>query len=89
MKQFSYVIQDELGIHARPAGKLLSLAKNYSDTIITISKGEKNVKAGQLIKLMNMGIKKGDKIKIAADGDEEDQAIVALKAFFEENGGSQ
>ncbi|MCI8756396.1 MAG: HPr family phosphocarrier protein [Oscillospiraceae bacterium] len=85
MKQFSYVIQDELGIHARPAGKLLSLAKNYSDTIITISKGEKNVKAGQLIKLMNMGIKKGDKIKIAADGDEEDQAIVALKAFFEEN----
>ena len=54
MKQFSYVIQDELGIHARPAGKLLSLAKNYSDTIITISKGEKNVKAGQLIKLMNM-----------------------------------
>ncbi len=41
MKQFSYVIQDELGIHARPAGKLLSLAKNYSDTIITISKGEK------------------------------------------------
>lgn len=85
MKQFSYVIQDELGIHARPAGKLLSLAKNYSDTIIIISKGEKNVKAGQLIKLMNMGIKKGDKIKIAADGDEEDQAIVALKAFFEEN----
>ena len=85
MKQFSYVIQDERGIHARPAGKLLSLAKNYSDTIITISKGEKNVKAGQLIKLMNMGIKKGDKIKIAADGDEEDQAIVALKAFFEEN----
>ena len=85
MKQFSYVIQDELGIHARPAGKLLSLAKIYSDTIITISKGEKNVKAGQLIKLMNMGIKKGDKIKIAADGDEEDQAIVALKAFFEEN----
>lgn len=85
MKQFSYVIQDELGIHARPAGKLVSLVKNYSNTIITISKGEKNVKAGQLIKLMNMGIKKGDEIKIAADGDMENQAIIALKAFFEEN----
>ena len=31
MKQFTYVITDEIGIHARPAGLLAKEAKKYSD----------------------------------------------------------
>lgn len=33
MKQFQYTIKDELGVHARPAGLLVKLAKQYTSTI--------------------------------------------------------
>ena len=40
MKQFTYVIQDPLGIHARPAGALVKAAKPFADTAIQVVKGE-------------------------------------------------
>lgn len=85
MKQFNYSINDPLGLHARPAGLLAKLAKPYADTVITITKGDKTVKASQLMKLMSLAAKQGDEVIVAAEGPEEDAAIAALKAFFEEN----
>lgn len=85
MKEFTYTIEDELGIHARPAGLLSKLAKSFPDTAVTVSKGDRTVKASQLMKLMNMGIKKGDEVTVAADGAAEEEAIAALQTFFEEN----
>lgn len=85
MKEFTYVIEDELGIHARPAGLLSKLAKSFPDTAVTVSKGDRTVKASQLMKLMNLGIKKGDEVTVAADGATEEEAIAALQTFFEEN----
>lgn len=85
MKEFTYTIEDELGIHARPAGLLSKLAKSFPDTAVTVSKGDRTVKASQLMKLMNMGIKKGDEVTVAADGAAEEKAIAALQTFFEEN----
>ena len=57
MKEFSYVIKDALGIHARPAGMLAKKAKSYADTTVTISANGKSVNAGQLMKLMGLGVK--------------------------------
>ncbi len=85
MKQFDYTIKDELGIHARPAGMLAKKAKEYGDTVVTVTKGDTTVKASQLMKLMGMGVKCGDTVTIAADGPEEDKAIEELQKFFEEN----
>lgn len=85
LKEYTYTIEDELGIHARPAGLLSKLAKSFPDTLVTVTKGDKTVKASQLMKLMNMGIKRGDEVTVAAEGAEEDMAIAALRTFFEEN----
>ena len=85
LKEFTYTIEDELGIHARPAGLLSKLAKSFPDTLVTVTKGDKTVKASQLMKLMNMGIKRGEEVTVAAEGAEEDMAIAALRTFFEEN----
>ena len=85
MKEYTYTIEDELGIHARPAGLLSKLAKSFPDTLVTVTKGDKTVKASQLMKLMNLGVKKGDEVKIAAEGPAEEEAIAALEAFFKEN----
>ena len=74
MKAFTYTIEDELGIHARPAGLLSKLARSFPDTVVTVTKGDKTVKATQLMKLMNLGIKKGDQVTVTAEGDSEEAA---------------
>lgn len=85
MQQFNYVINDPLGLHARPAGLLAKMAKPYADTVITVTKGDKTVKASQLMKLMSLAAKNGDEVVVAAEGPQEEEAIAALKAFFQEN----
>ena len=85
MKQFSYVIKDELGIHARPAGLLAKKAKSYADTTVTISANGKSVNAGQLMKLMGLGVKQGTEVTITCEGAAEEEAAAGLKQFLEEN----
>ena len=85
MKQFSYVIKDALGIHARPAGLLAKEAKACGSTVIKITKGAKTVKASQLMMLMSLGVKQGDEVTISAEGPDEDAAIAKIEEFFKAN----
>jgi len=85
MQQFVYVINDPLGIHARPAGLLARAAKDFADTAITIEKDGSAVRATQLMKLMGMGVRQGDRITVTAEGASEREAIAAMRAFFSEN----
>ena len=85
MKQFEYTIHDPLGIHARPAGMLVKEAKAFADTVVTITKNGTTVKATQLMKLMSLGVKKGDVVTVAAEGADEDAAIIASSNFFQNN----
>ena len=82
MKAFSYVIKDEIGIHARPAGQLVNEAKKYESTI-TVKCGETSADAKKLIALMSMGVKCGDEVEITVDGADEEQAFLEIKTFFE------
>lgn len=84
MKQFEYTVNDPLGIHARPAGMLAKEAKKYT-CVCTLTKEGTTVKASQLMKLMSLAVKQGDTVTVAAEGDDEDAAIAALKSFFEAN----
>ena len=85
MKQFTYTIKDPLGIHARPAGMLAKAAKEFGDTVVTVTTDGNPVKASQLMKLMGMGIKQGNEVTVAAEGPAEDEAIAAMEKFFQEN----
>ena len=84
MKQFNYVISDELGIHARPAGLLAKQAKEY-ESKIQITKGEKTVAASQLLMLMGLAVKCGDEITVTIEGPDEEVAFGQIQAFFREN----
>ncbi|MDO5292714.1 MAG: HPr family phosphocarrier protein [bacterium] len=84
MKTFTYVIQDEIGLHARPAGLLVKEAKKYSSQII-IDNGKKTAKANQLFLIMSLGIKHGEEVKITVEGEDEEIASKELELFFKEN----
>lgn len=85
MKQFTYTIKDELGIHARPAGMLSKKAKSYADTTVTLSANGKSVNLSQLMKLMALGVKQGTEVTVTCEGAAEEEACEGLKAFLEEN----
>lgn len=84
MKTFNYVIKDEVGIHARPAGLLVKEAKNYS-SVITIVKGDKSAVATKLMAVMSLGVKCGEEITVNVEGEDEDTAVAGIKAFMEAN----
>ena len=84
MQQFSYVITDEIGIDARPAGMLVKVAKNFKSKI-TLNGKEKTADATKLMAVMSMGIKCGDTVEVSIEGEDEAAAAAALETFFKEN----
>ena len=82
MVSFNYVIKDEIGIHARPAGMLAKEAKAFESKITLAAKG---TDVTRLMAVMGMGIKCGDEVTVSAEGADEEKAIEALKQFFEAN----
>ncbi len=85
MKSFDYVIKDAVGIHARPAGLLVKKIKEFAGAAITIAKGDKKVDARKLMAIMQMGVKQGDTITVAVEGENEEAICQTLKEFFEAN----
>ena len=84
MKTFTYTIQDELGIHARPAGMLAKAAAAYK-SVVTIDNGTKKADAKRIMAVMSMGVKKGVELTVTVDGEDEDVAAEAIENFFKEN----
>ncbi|MBQ4560677.1 MAG: HPr family phosphocarrier protein [Tyzzerella sp.] len=84
MKEFRYVITDDLGIHARPAGLLVKEAALFQ-SYIKIKKGEKEVDAKRIFGIMGLAAKKGDEILLTAEGADEDEAIAAITEFLKAN----
>jgi phosphocarrier protein len=85
MKSFDYVITDPVGIHARPAGILVKEVKNYKDSTITLTKGDKTVNLLKLMALMQMGIKLGDKVTVTVEGGDEEAVCAKIEEFFKAN----
>lgn len=84
MKEFTYKICDELGIHARPAGVLVKKAAAF-DSEITIYKNEKTADAKRIFAVMGLSVKKGDTVKVTVSGSDEDAAVVEIEGFFKNN----
>ena len=84
MKQFTYVITDEVGIHARPAGLLVKEAKALASKI-TMEANGKSADITKLMAVMQLGVKKGTEVVIKAEGDDEDDAIAKIEEFMKAN----
>ena len=84
MKEFTYVITDEQGIHARPAGLFVKEAA-ACECSVKISKGGKEVDAKRILGVMSLGVKKGEEITLRTDGADEEAAMEILSAFLKDN----
>lgn len=84
MAKFNYVITDEVGLHARPAGLLAKQAK-ATGAKITLSCNGKSADASKLMAVMGMGVKKGMEVEVTVEGDNADAVAAEMETFFKEN----
>lgn len=84
MKQFEYTITDTLGIHARPGGELVKVAKTFSSSIKLECNG-KSADAKRLIAVMSLGVKQGNVLSVTVEGEDEEGASEKLSSFLKEN----
>ncbi len=84
MKEFEYTVKAADGLHARPAGILVSKAAAYTCDITIESKG-KDASLKKLFAIMKLGVKQNDKIKVTFSGVDEEAAYAEVKSIIEEN----
>lgn len=84
MKEFEYTVQDQLGIHARPAGQIAKLAKAHPDCEISFAKigGSKTANAARVMALMSLGAKPGDVLHITVEGANEKSVTTAMQELL-------
>lgn len=84
MEKIEFNFNDEAGLHARPAGSLVKIASGF-DSSVVMKKGGKCASAKGLFAVMGLSIKKGDKVEVEIEGEDETQAKEAIEKFLIEN----
>ena len=74
-------ILNKLGLHARAAAKVVSLANEFESTII-ITKDGKNADARSIMKLLMLSASQGSKINIEVDGTDQKDAMKSIERLF-------
>ena len=75
-------VQNQVGLHARPATFFIQRANEFKSSI-WIEKEERRVNAKSLLGILSLGIVGGTDIKIIADGSDEQIAVNSLVDLVE------
>ena len=75
-------VQNQVGLHARPATFFIQKANEFKSSI-WLEKDERRVNAKSLLGVLSLGIMGGTDIRISAGGVDEEQAVNALVELVE------
>ena len=78
------VVQNQVGLHARPATFFIQKANEFKSSI-WVEREERKVNAKSLLGVLSLGITKGTTINIIADGADEEDAVEALIKLITSN----
>lgn len=81
MKEKTYVVNNRLGLHARPASLFVKTTGRFQCSI-KVSKGSQEVDGKSIMGLLMLAAGPGSELKIVADGMEEDDLFLALDELF-------
>ena len=76
------VVQNQVGLHARPATFFIQKANEFKSSI-WVEKEERRANAKSLLCVLSLGIMGGTKIRIIAGGNDEQEAVEALAKLVE------
>lgn len=80
------VVNNQVGLHARPATFFIQKANEFKSGI-WVEKEDRRVNAKSLLGVLSLGIVKGTPITLIADGSDEKEAVTALVDLVKDNFG--
>lgn len=80
------VLKNNTGLHARPASHFVFTSSKFNSHIVIIKDG-KEFNAKSIMGVLSMGASKGTKLTIKAEGEDEKEAVEALRDLVERNFG--
>lgn len=84
MRTTEQTIHNPSGLHARPAAMFVKTAAGFTSTITleNLDRGSAPANAKSIIAVMSSGVAKGHRVRVTAEGTDEDAAIETLEAFI-------
>lgn len=86
MVKINIIISNKLGLHARASAKLSKLAGNFACDV-WLARGEREVNAKSIMGVMMLAAGLGTEVSLRCEGDDEQAALEALVALFEDKFG--
>jgi phosphocarrier protein HPr len=85
MRSVEVVVPNASGLHARPATLFTQKAAEFQAriTVENLDRGKGPVDAKSLLMLLTVGVSRDHRIRLSADGADEDAAIEALVGLIE------
>lgn len=76
------IIKNPTGLHLRPAGLFCKTALEYKSSVtFRCRSSEGNAKS--VLSVLGAGIKKGDEVEIICEGNDEEEALLAMVGIVE------
>jgi phosphocarrier protein HPr len=76
------IIENELGIHVRPSGLIISETQSYDGKIILKAKGME-MELNSIMDLLALGLEKGNELNISVSGPDEEDFSEKLVDLFQ------
>ena len=86
MPVIDLIINNEVGLHARPASIFVQTAARFSSDIV-IRHGDNSANAKSILEVLTLGAHKGARILIKAEGDDAEEALQTLEELVLDNFG--
>lgn len=80
------VVNDPIGLHARPAGQIVKLVKESGIEVRIGQAGQELVKANSPLRMMALKVKTGEELQVEIDIEDEAAAaalLAQIQAFLE------
>ena len=82
MVKQSVTVNNQTGLHLRPAGIVCRTAMLYKAHISLIF-GNATVNAKSVLSVLGAGVKAGDVLEVSCEGEDENEALEAMVNLFE------
>ncbi len=88
-KTINITVKNQLGIHARPAAKLVAIANQFPSqiTLRNLTKNSQTINAKSINQVITLAVKQGHKIAITATGHDADLALIKFQELITNNFG--
>lgn len=79
-------IENDLGLHARAAAKIVDLAGQYGSRLF-LRKGDHEVDGSSILSILTLSCPKGTGIEVRIEGQDAEELFKALKELFKDKFG--